>query len=85
MLALNRFFFPLGCQTADRRSGVDGKDAAADASIKASLERNKVREACRRLRANDPTLTELEYVSACGLMRGALYSWGWDGFAVYDA
>jgi hypothetical protein len=31
----------IGCRTADRRSWDEGKDAAADASIKASLERNK--------------------------------------------
>ena len=42
-------------------------------------------EECRRLRANDPTLTALEYVSARGLMRGGLQLWGWDGFALQAA
>ena len=43
---------------------------------------SKLDEACRRLRANDPTLTVLEYVSARGLMQGGLCLWGWDGFAL---
>jgi hypothetical protein len=39
---LNRFFlFLIGCRTADRRSWDIGKDEAADASIEASLKRNK--------------------------------------------
>ena len=46
------------------------------------MSKKELDEACRRLRANDPTLTELKYLSARGLMRGGLQLWGWDGFAL---
>ncbi len=46
------------------------------------MSKKELDEACRRLRANDPTLTKLQYVSARGLMQGGLHSWGLDGFAL---
>ena len=51
-------------------------------AVLVAMSKKELDEACRRLRANDPTLTELEYVSARGLMRGGLHLWGWDGFAL---
>ena len=51
-------------------------------AVLVAMSKMKLDEACRRLRTNDPTLIKLEYVSARGLMRGGLYSWGWDGLAL---
>jgi hypothetical protein len=60
----------------------DARDRFHFESVSYQVAMSKLDEACRRLRANDPILTALKYVSARGLMRGGLHSWGWDVFAM---